>query len=132
VNLSVEQAVSESVARWLGNAAQPGRACLRMNLPMLDFARFFETLAKVLEHPTDAFAFCAAGFGVDEPGLEAMASRAGLRFAAIATHLQRAATWRNRSDATIVAIARGEPEGGNTLQEFSTASSRELAQVLLR
>ena len=33
----------------------------------------------------------------------------------VATHLQRAATWRNRSDATILAIARGEPEGGNTL-----------------
>jgi hypothetical protein len=103
-----------------------------MNLPQLDFPRFFETLAKELEHPPEGFAFCAAGFGVDEPTLEAMATRAGLRFAAVATHLQRAATWRNRSEATILAIARGEPEGGNTLQEFTTASSAVLAKVLLR
>jgi hypothetical protein len=102
-----------------------------MNLPPLDFPRFFETLGKALEHPTERFAFCAAGFDLDEPKLEEMAIRAGLRFAAVATHLQRAATWRNRSDATILAIARGEPEGGNTLQEFATASSAELARILL-
>ena len=60
-----------------------------------------------------------------------MVERADLKFRSVATHLQKAASWRNSDDTTILAIARGEPEGGNTLQEFAKASSGELAQVLL-
>jgi hypothetical protein len=48
VILSVEQAVAESVARWLGSSARPGRACLRTNLPPLAFPRFFETFGKIV------------------------------------------------------------------------------------
>lgn len=131
LSLTNEQAASEALARWLGNTASPGRHCLRLNLPALDFPRFFETLARQLEHDAAQFSFCAAGFALDEPALQAMTDRAGLHFRAVATHLQRAASWRNTEDTTILALARGEPEGGNTLQEFAKASSSELAKVLL-
>ena len=132
MSLSVEEAASEALARWLGMTARPGQPCLGMKLPTLDFPRFFETLARSIEHEPQDFALCAAGFDLDEPTLRAMAERAGLHFHDVATHLQRAATWRNLSDATILAIARGEPDGGNTLQEFKKATSGELASVLLR
>ena len=131
MSLTNEQAASEALARWLGSTARPGRHCLRSNLPSIDFPRFFATLANQIEHDAPKFSFCAAGFGQDEPALQAMAERAGLHFKAVATHLQRAAVWRNTEDTTILALARGEPEGGNTLQEFAKASSAELANVLL-
>ena len=131
MSLTVEAAASEAVARWLGRTAQPGRHCLRTTLPVLDFPHFFRVLASQLEHEARNFAFCVAGFDLDEPAVQAMTDRAGLSFHAVATHLQRAAEWRNRSEATILALARGEPDGGNTIQEFANASSTELARILL-
>jgi hypothetical protein len=131
MSLTVEAAASEAVARWLGQTARPARHCLRTNLPVLDFPHFFQILAGQLEHEARNFAFCVAGFDLDEPAVRAMTDRAGLRFYAIATHLQRAAEWRNQSEATILALARGEPDGGNTIQEFANASSTELARILL-
>jgi hypothetical protein len=85
---------------------------------MLDFPRLFATLAAQLEHDSAAFSFCAAGFQLDDSNLSQLATRAGLHFHGMATHLQRAALWRNAEDTTIIALARGEPEGGNTLQEY--------------
>ena len=131
MSLTTEQAAAEAVARWLGHTARPGRHCRRRNLPALDFPRFFAVLQTQLEHQSSEFSFCAAGFGCDEPTLQAMAQQAGFHFSNVATHLQRAAVWRNIEDTTIIALARGEPEGGNTLEEFQTASSSELASVLL-
>jgi len=131
VSLSTEQAAAEAVARWLGQTARPGRHCRRKNLPALDFPRFFAVLQTQLVHESSGFSFCAAGFGLDEPTLQAMAQQAGFHFRNVATHLQRAADWRNNEDTTIIALARGEPECGNTLEEFQTASSSELASVLL-
>jgi hypothetical protein len=131
VSLTIEQAAAEAVGRWLGKIARPGRHCLRTNLPQLDFQRFFTTLANQIEHDASEFSFCAAGFELDEPTLQTIVGRTDLRFRNVATHLQKAAAWRNSEDTTILAIARGEPEGGNTLQEFEKASSGELAQVLL-
>jgi hypothetical protein len=131
VSLSIEHAAAEAVARWLGQTARPGRHCRRRSLPALDFPRFFAVLQTQLEHDSSHFSFCAAGFDCDEPTLQAMAQHAGFNFRNVATHLQRAAVWRNIEDTTIIALARGEPEGGNTLEEFQTASSSELASVLL-
>jgi len=131
MSLTKEQAAADALARWLGTTAKPGRHCLRINLPPIDFQRFFATLAGQIEHESSDFSFCAAGFGIDEPTLQSLAQRAGHRFRAVATHLQRAAVWRNTEDTTILALARGEPEGGNTLQEFAKASSAELAEALL-
>lgn len=131
MSLTTEQAAAEAVARWLGKVAIPGRHCLRTNLPQIDFPRFFDTLANQIEHTAADFSFCAAGFDLDEPTLQMLVGRTNLRFGNVATHLQKAAAWRNSEDTTILAIARGEPEGGNTLQEFAKASSGELAKILL-
>ena len=130
--ITVEQAASEAVGRWLSNTAKSGQNCLRTHLPALDFDHLFKVMHRNWEHDNPAsFAFCAANFDVDEPTLRQKTERAGLKFATIADHLQQAADWRNRSDYTIIALARGEPEGGNTLQEFTSASSEDLARGLL-
>jgi hypothetical protein len=122
---------SAALGAWLGAASYDAHHCFRQRLPPLHFPSLFETLAEALAFPAERFAFCAVGFGFDERQLEEMAAAADLRFAAVGTHLQRAVSWRNRSDAMILAIARGEQDGGSSLKEFENASSSELAKLLL-
>src|SRR4051794_10820632 len=95
---------SAVLGAWLGAASRTAHPCFREHLPPIHFPRLFETLAEALAFPAERFAFCAVGFGFDERQLEEMAAAAGVRFAAVGTHLQRAVSWRNRSDATILAI----------------------------
>lgn len=131
MKLSFEEAAAEAVARWVSNTVKPGKHCRKFNLPMLDFRRLFKVLKSQLESDSSHFSFCAAGFDIDEPSLLSLAKSEGLNFKNVASHLQKAALWRNNDDTTIIALSRGEPEGGNTLAEFSTSSSSDIARCLL-
>jgi hypothetical protein len=115
----------------MGIASSDGTHCFRPYIPSIDFPRLFESMAEYLPNSGTMFAFCAADCDFDDQQLAEMAAAAGLRFAAVGSHLQKAVLWRNRSEATILAIARGEPPEASSIREFADASSADLGRAIL-
>lgn len=130
-----QEFIAQALLEWLSNALATAPDVHRAGLPIMDVEYFLARLSQVAGFEPGQFSLALVGFGGSATDLEQLAAKYGLAsLRGLSDDLYAAARWRNHrlAHGRILAFCAGRHPGVHTLQHFTRAGSRELAQALLK